>query len=205
METWALPLISANYNEIAYIDPLRANVYLASSSDKKIGFGLAIEPRMGFHAADGAKLAGMATRKNSLEGGLDIDWDTDIVAISVSYLADLTQSSKGTSARLYLYKDVIKNERWKLGANIGLDHMSAKVTNYFFGTTTAEVTATRPLYQPGSATNIVLGVDGSCKLNRQYSIIFGLQATRLNGSAANSPIIETRQAKVGWVGLAWNL
>lgn len=205
INTQILPLVSANYNEIFYIEPLRANLYLASSADKKMGFGLAVEPRMGFHSSDGSKLVGMARRKNSLEGGPNFDWDADIIAISFSYFIDLAHSSRGTSSRLYFYRDVIKNEKWTLGANMGIDHMSAKVTDYFFGTTAAEVTVNRPLYQPGSATNTVFGFDGSYKLNRQYSFLFGLQETRLNGSAANSPLVETKQAKVGWIGLAWNL
>lgn len=200
-----LPLVSANYNEIVYIEPLRANIYLASSTDKKLGFGLAVEPRMGFHSSDGIKLAGMATRRNSLEGGLNIDWDADVVAISVSYLTDLTHSSGGTSSRLYFYKEAVKNEKWRLGANVGIDHMSKKVTNYFFGTTAAEVTANRPLYQAGSASNIVAGFDGNYKMNQWYSLVFGLQKTYLTGSAANSPIVETKQATVGWIGVAWNL
>jgi MipA family protein len=204
-QTWILPLISANYDEIFYIDPLRANVYLGSTSDKKMAWGLAMEPRMGFHASDGAKLAGMTARRNSLEGGFNFDWDADVIAISFSYFTDLTRSSNGTSSRLYFYKDVIKNEKWKLGANVGLDHMSAKVTNYFFGTTANEVTTSRPLYQPGSATNVVFGFDGSYKINQRYSVLFGLQATHLNGSAANSPIVETKQSKVGWIGFALNL
>jgi outer membrane protein len=205
MQTWPLPLISANYNEIAYIDPLRANVYLGSTADKKIGWGVAVEPRMGFHASDGARLAGMATRRDSLEGGFNIDWDADIVAISFSYFTDLTRSSNGTSSRLYLYKDLIKGTQWKLGGNVGLDHMSAKVTDYFFGVSANEATSNRPQYQPGSATNFVFGFDGSYKINQRYSMLFGLQATHLNGSAANSPIVETRLSKVGWIGLAFNL
>jgi len=204
-QTWILPLISANYDEVLYIEPLRANIYLASSEDKKMGFGLAVEPRMGFHSSDGAKLAGMVTRRNSLEGGFNFDWDVSIIAISVSYLTDLTHSSKGTSSRVYFYKDFLKNEKWRLGANLGADHMSAKVTNYFFGIMAAEVMANRPLYQPGSATNVVFGVDGSYKLNEHNSFVFGLQANHLNGSSSNSPIIETRLTKVGWAGFAWNL
>lgn len=200
-----LPLISANYKEVFYIDPLRATLYLAGSAERRMGFGLAVEPRMGFHSSDGSKLAGMATRRNSLEGGLTFDWDADVVAISVSYLTDLTRSSGGTSSRLYFYKDAIKTETWQLGANVGVDHMSAKVTSYFFGTTPNEVTMYRPLYRPGSASNIVSGFDGRYKLNQRNSIVFGLQQTNLKGSAANSPLIETKRSRVGWVGVAWNL
>jgi outer membrane protein len=203
--TQIFPLVSANYKEILYIDPLRAMLYLGGSADKKMGWGLAVEPRLGFHSSDGSRLAGMATRKHSLEGGPSFDWDTGVVAISVSYFTDLTHSSGGTSSRLYFYKEAVNNERWQLGANVGVDHMSAKVTRYFFGIEPGEVTANRPLYQPGGATNIVAGFDGRYKLSQRNSIVFGLQQTNLKGSAANSPLVETRQARVGWIGLAWNL
>lgn len=204
-QTWVLPLVSASFNNILYIDPLRATLYVAGSAEKKIGLGFAVEPRMGFHLSDGAKLNGMATRRNSLEGGPTFDWDAGIVAISISWFTDLTSASNGTSSRLYFYKDLIDNDRWKLGANAGVDHMSAKVTNYYFGTTPSEVTADRPLYQPGGAANLVFGFDGSYKINQRYSMVFGLQATHLNGNAARSPIVETRRSAVGWIGLALNL
>ena len=199
------PLVSASYNDILYIEPLRANVYLASNADKTVGIGLAVEPRMGFHSSDGARLTGMATRRHSLEGGPNVDWDTGFVTISLSYLVDLTHASGGTSSRLYFYKDVIKNEKWKLGANVGIDRMSAKVANYYFGVAADEATASRPMYQPGSTSNIVAGVDGSYKMTQRTSVVFGLQETRLRGGAANSPIVETKQATTGWLGLAWNL
>lgn len=203
--TQIFPLVSANYKEMLYIDPLRAMLYLGGSADKKMGWGLAVEPRLGFHSSDGSRLAGMAMRRHSLEGGPSFDWDTGVVAISVSYFTDLTHSSGGTSSRLYFYKEAVNNERWQLGANVGLDHMSTKVTRYFFGIEPGEVTANRPLYQPGSATNIVAGVDGRYKLSQRNSIVFGLQQTNLKGSAANSPLVETTQARVAWIGLAWNL
>jgi outer membrane protein len=203
--TQLLPLISANYKEILYIEPLRATLYFAGSAEKKIGLGFAVEPRMGFHSSDGSRLAGMATRRNSLEGGPSLDWDAGVIAISISYFTDLTHASGGTSSRLYFYKDVIKNETWQFGANLGVDHMSAKVTNYFFGTAPNEATAFRPLYRPGSASNIVWGFDGHYKLNQRNSIVFGMQQTNLKGDAANSPLVETKHSHVGWVGLAWNL
>ena len=205
MQTWLLPLVSASYDDMFYIEPLRAGMYLASSADKKMAFGLAVEPRLGLRSTDGAKLIGMATRRDSLEGGLSFDWDADVVAISFSYFVDLTHSSRGTSARLYFYKELIKDEQLKFGVFAGADYLGAKVANYFFGVRPTEVTPSRPFYQPGSSTNGEFGFDGSYKLSPRYSIVFGLQATQLLGGAANSPIVETKQAAVGWAGLAWNL
>lgn len=204
-QTLLLPLVSVSYNDWFYIEPLRAGMYLASSTDRKIAFGVAIEPRFGLRSNDGPRLTGMTTRRDSLEGGLSFDWDADIVAINFSYFGDLTHSSRGTSERLYFYKEFTRNEPWKFGAFAGADHLSAKVANYFFGVTAAEAGPGRALYQPGSITNGVFGFDGSYKLSPRYSIVFGLESTRLLAGAANSPIVETKQANVAWAGLAWNL
>jgi MipA family protein len=205
MQTLPLPLVSVNYSETFYIELLRAGVYLLSSDDKKMGLGVALEPRLGFHAGDGAKLAGMATRRHSLEGGLAFDWENDVVDVNVSYFGDITGASGGTSMRVSLYKDLIAGEQWSLGALLGMDRISAKIANYYFGVAAPEAAAGRPFYQPGSGTNAVFGVDGKYKLDRRHAIVFGINTTRLNAGAAASPIVETRQATLLWLGYAWNL
>jgi len=35
--------------------------------------------------------------------------------------------------------------------------------------------------------------------------MMGVQNTRLGGAAANSPIVETRNAPVAYIGLGWSL
>lgn len=68
LQTWLIPLLSINYNETFYVEIERVGVYVLASDDKKIGLGLAVEPRFGFDASAGSRLAGMATRRNSIEG-----------------------------------------------------------------------------------------------------------------------------------------
>lgn len=72
-----VPLLSISYNDTFYVELLRAGVYLHSSEDKKKGLGLAIEPRFGFSSKDGARLAGMSTRRTRLERGPSFDRDLD--------------------------------------------------------------------------------------------------------------------------------
>lgn len=205
MRTWLVPLISASYGDTAYIEPLRAGAYLWGSDDRKMALGLAVEPRFGFQARDGARLAGMATRRNSLEVGPAFDWDLGVVAIDLSLFTDLTNSSRGLSQRLYVYREFLKDGRWKLNGFVGADRLGSRTANYFFGVAADEATAARPAYRPGASTNATLGLDGAYKLSRDYSLVFGLQAARLNGGIARSPIVATRQANLGWLGLAWNL
>ena len=63
LQALPVPLLSINYNETFYVEIERVGVYVLASDDKKIGLGLAVEPRFGFNAADNARLAGMATRR----------------------------------------------------------------------------------------------------------------------------------------------
>jgi outer membrane protein len=204
-ETLPVPILSVQYKETVYVELIRAGVYLWSSQDKKMGLGLAAEPRLGFHASDGALLNGMATRRHSIEAGPSFDWETKVISLNVSYFNDVTHASRGNSLRVSLYKDLVKNQQWTLGALLGASRLSSRVANYYFGVQAAEATASRPYFQPGADTNIVYGVDGSYKIDKGHTAVFGINTTQLTGNAANSPIVQTRQATLLWLGYAWNL
>ena len=199
------PLLSVTYEDIAYVDLLRAGVYLLSSADKKMGLGFAVEPRFGFRPGYGPRLTGMTTRRDRLEGGPSFDWDNEVAAINLAYFGELSGAGGGTSARASLYKQFLKNERWDAGVLAGVDRISAKTVNYFFGVSATEAIATRPTYQPGGTINFNLGLSGTYNLDKRHALIFGVNSTRLGGSAANSPIVETRQATIYYVGYGWNL
>jgi outer membrane protein len=204
-QVWPVPLLSVQYKETFYVELIRAGVYVWSTDDKKMGLGLAAEPRLGFHASDGSRLAGMATRRHSIEAGPSFDWETSVVSLNVSYFGDITQASRGTSLRMSLYKDLIKDQRWTLGALLGAARLDAKVTNYYFGVRAAEATASRPFYQAGADTSVIFGVDGSYKIDPAHTAVFGINTTMLGSRAGASPIVETRAASMLWLGYAWNL
>jgi outer membrane protein len=204
-QTWFIPLVSATYSDIAYIEPLRAGVYLWGNDDHTKGLGVAIEPRLGYSPVDGPRLGGLAKRKNSVEGGPTFDWDLGVFQLSVSLMTDLTGSSRGNSARLYAYRELITGPALKLGMFAGLDRLGAKTANYFFGVAPSEAIVGRPSFQTGSAINSTAGVDGRYRLSERYSVLFGAQTYRLGGGLSHSPLIETRQSALGWLGLGWNL
>ncbi len=204
-QIWAIPILSVAYDDIAYIEPLRAGAYLWGSEDRKMGLGLALEPRMGFKAGDDARLNGMATRRNSLEGGPAFDWDLGMVSISASLFTDLTQSSKGHSARLYVYHDLAQNAHWKVGLFGGIDHLDRRVANYFFGVGDNEANASRPAFKAQASTNPTIGLEGHYRHDSGYAVLFGIQASRLGSPLMESPIVQTRQSAVAWLGLGFTL
>ena len=205
VDTIVAPLLMFEYKETFYVDLVRAGVRIWSSADKKLALGLAAEPRFGFKAGDGVRLTGMATRRLSLEAGPNLEWETSLASFNLGWYGDVTGNSRGASARVSAYRQFVNTSSWDVGAYASVDRASAKVVNYYFGVPAAESTPGRALYLPGAATHWTLGLSGAWKFSPRHALLVGLQNTRLGGAAAGSPIAETRNAPVGYVGLGWTL
>ncbi len=204
-QTWPIPLLSLDYDETFYVEIERVGVYVLASDDKKIGLGFAVEPRFGYSAKDGGKLSGMATRRDSIEGGPTFDWDFDFVAVSLAAFGDLNRSSHGYSQRATVYSPLIKNAKWDVGALLAVDHMNARLANYYFGVPLNEANAMRPAYSPGAGNNTTLGLSGTYNLDKRNALMFGASSARLARSAASSPIAETNRATTFYFGYGWRL
>lgn len=202
---WPVPLLSINYDETFYVEIQRIGVYILASDDKKIGLGIAAEPRFGYSGGDGARVNGMATRRDSIEAGLTFDWDFDVIAFSVAWFGDVNRTSRGSSVRASVYKPLLKNDRWDFGVVLGYDRMNAKVTHYYFGVAPSEVNPTRPFYNPTATGNYSIGLSGTHNFDKRNAIMFGVFSTRLGTSAASSPIVEARQANMIYLGYGWTL
>ena len=204
-DTFIAPLLMFEYKETFYVDLVRAGVRLWSSAGKKMAFGLAAEPRFGFKAGDGPRLAGMAARRDSIEAGPSFEWETPVASVNLAWFGDVTGASKGASLRASAYKQFVNTPQWDVGAYVSAERTSAKVVNYYFGVPAAEVTASRALYAPGAATHLSVGLSAAWKFTPRYALMMGVQNTRIGGAAANSPIVETRNAPMAYVGLGWTL
>src|SRR5712692_500347 len=95
LQVLPLPIAYVTYDDWFFVNLYRAGAYVWGSEDKKKGVSLSSEPRLGFHASDGAKLAGMATRRDSLSDGPTLDWQGDLCALSLGYFFDLSSASRG--------------------------------------------------------------------------------------------------------------
>ena len=205
MQALPLPIAYVTFNDWFFVNLYRAGAYVWGSEDKKKGISFSFEPRLGFHASDGAKLAGMATRRGSLSGGPTFDWQSDWGALSLGYFSDLSSASRGGYADALFNKPLIHDSRWDVSGTIELSRLDSKVVNYYFGVTPSEVTAMRPLYQPGATTNITPWITGQYNWTKRNALMFGANATWLGSAAARSPIVERGQALLFYLGLGINL
>jgi len=205
METLPLPIAYVDYNDWFYVNLFRAGAYVWSSEDKKKGVGLAVEPRLGFDSGTGPRLTGMQTRRDSVLGGPTFDWEGDLGAVSIGYFADLSGASHGGYLDALYNKPLVKNERWSVNGTLQFSRLNANIVDYYFGVRPGEVTPLRPSYQPGATTNATLWMTGQYNLTKHYALMLGANVTRLGSAAADSPIVERRQAPLLYIGLGWNL
>lgn len=200
-ETKLLPLAMIEYKETAYIHLNRAGIRLWSSPEKEMALGIAAEPRIGFSPPDGQRLAGMAIRHDSVEGGPVFEWERDPYALSLAWFSDWSDTSGGRSWRLSAERQLVDDGRWDVSAYLDLDHADRRIVQYFFGVQPDEATPARPSYLPGATINSALGLSGAYKLNKNYALLFGGEFSRLGAAAAASPIVERRSGSIGYLGL----
>jgi MipA family protein len=200
-ETIPVPLAMIEYRETAYVHLDRAGVRLWNSRDKTMALGIAAQPRFGFHARDGAPLAGMATRRDAIEGGAAFEWQLPSWALSAAWFTDWSGASGGQSFDLTVERDLLERGTWDVSAYLDLDYAEAKVIRYYFGVRPDEATVTRPAYRPGAALTPSLGLNGAYLLNKRYALLFGSELSRLGAAAADSPIVQRRTGVTTYLGL----
>jgi outer membrane protein len=197
----ALPLVLADYRDTFYVDLLRAGVRLWSSVDKKMALGVSAEPRFGYHAKDSIRLTGMATRRDSLEGGPTFEWELPSFSVSIAYYYDWSGVTGGRSLRFSAYRQLWDNTLWDVGAYLDIDYANSKTVTYYYGVRPNEATLARTVYQPGGTINYAPGFSGAYKLNETYALLFGSEANNLGAAAAGSPIVERRLGVTSYIGV----
>ena len=200
-KTRLVPLVMLEYEETAYIHLDRAGARLWNTDDKKMAFGIAAQPRFGFHAKDGDRLTGMSTRRDAIEGGATFEWELPQVSLSAAYFTDWSDTSGGQSSRFSMDHQLMDKGPWDLSVYLDLDYAHAKIVQYYFGVQTDEATATRPPYQPGAAVISSLGFTGAYKLNKNYALLFGSELTSLGAAAADSPLVQRKTGLTSYFGL----
>lgn len=201
-QTWVVPLLSFDYKDTAYIYIQRAGVRLLSNADQSMAVGVAAEPRFGYHAGDGPRVVGMATRRDRIEGGPTFEWQGQSLSLSLAYFTDWSNVGGGQSVRLSIFDQLIDTTRWDVGTFVAWDYATHQTAQYYYGVRPQEATSTRPVFDPADALESSLGLSGAYKFTRRYAVMFEASVTVLGGPAANSPIVERKSALVGYLGFA---
>ena len=199
-QTWLIPIANIEYRQVAYIYLDRVGVRLWKNDASTIALGVAGEQRFGFQLNDAPGLDGATDRRDAFEGGPVIEWELPRLSLSLGYFTDMSNVSGGRSVRLSVYRELLDNNTWDLGAHLDFDYSNSRIVQYYFGVQPGTATTGFPYYQPGASLNSALGLTGAYKLDKHHAILFGSELSFLGHEAAQSPIVQRRTGLTGYIG-----
>lgn len=87
---------------------------------------------------------------------------------------------------------------------VGLEHRSAKFTNYLYGVTPAESLASGyAAYSAGASTIPVLGLAADVPLNASWVVNMQLRQKWLDSAITNSPLVSRKGQRSGYIALSY--
>lgn len=166
-------------------------------------FSILAKPRINrLSASESPQLAGIQSRKWSIDGGGRLSLFGDWGRLDASVFTDLLHRYNGVEAEL-AYQYPLRMTGWTLAPGIGLAWENSNLTNYYYGVSPAEVAPGRPAYTPGRATNPFVQLNAEVPLGHRWGFLGGLSYHRFARSIQNSPIIDRSGTLTVFLGLTY--
>jgi outer membrane protein len=160
----------------------------------------------GYKAADGTIFTGMSRRDPSLLVGVGVKYTTPVGQFWAETGVDATGNSKGMRSEVGVGWRISTDSaigKWTFSPYLSAQLNNAKLTNYYFGVSNSEATASRPAYQAGSATNLNLGVSAVTNLTPSVSLLIGARYRYYGESIRLSPLVDSKGSIGGNVSLLY--
>lgn len=138
---------------------------------------------------DSPQLAGIRSRRWSLNGGASLEVFGRWGHYDVSVFHDLLNRSNGTVVSAG-YKYPLQLGRWQLTPGAGLRWQNANLVDYYYGVTPAEAIPGRPAYSPGGGLSPYADVSLSTPITKHWRFRTSVQYLRFADSVRNSPIVD---------------
>ncbi len=165
-------------------------------------FAILAKPRINrLSASDSSQLAGIQTRRWSIDGGARLSLFGDWGQLNVGIYTDLLHRYDGMEADLD-YRYPIRMPGWTLSPGIGVAWYNSPLTDYYYGVSQAEVAPGRPAYSPGRATNPFLQLNVQVPLGR-WQFLGGVKYLHFAGSIQDSPIVDRADTFTIFLGLSY--
>ncbi len=197
------PLVLLRYKDAAYWSLTGGGVWLLQTEDHSLRFGAGLRSHGGWRAGDDPALAGMETRKGSIDGYLNAVWRTPLVSIGAHYYHDVLNTNRGDTASLRLSRTFSAGDNLRLTPSIGAGWMNSDRVNYYYGVRPEEALPTRPEYRGTSTINANAGLAGLYPLSHSWSLLGGVFATRFGRGIVDSPIVTRRYSTIVFLGAGW--
>ena len=176
---------------------------MLQTDDHSLRFGVGIRTHPGWGPGDDPLLAGMETRKGSLDGYFNAVWSTSIVTTGIGYYHDVLSSSRGDTASLRFSKKIMLNENLRLTPSIAGEWQSNERVDYYYGVHSNEVLPSRPAYTGKATVNMNAGLAGVYYL-QHWNLLGGVFMTNYGNGIVDSPIVTRRYKTLVHLGAGWS-
>lgn len=143
----------------------------------------------GYDADDSSFLDGMDDRDKTVEGGFEVEYDTDIADFSLSYKHDLLNEHDGYQVDVGVRKPWFVG-RFIIAPSVSYNYWSDDRSDYYFGVRAEEATAVRPEYELDGTSNWDAGVFASTDITRRVFALAGAGYTYYDDDIRDSPIVS---------------
>jgi outer membrane protein len=187
-ETQPFPILLYRGKRFAAFGPFMS--YQLFGLDQPWGVKAVLSPAFdGYDSSDSDFLAGMDDRDKTIEGGLEVEYQTDIAEFSLGVEHDLLGEHDGYEVELGVSKAVFLG-RYLIAPSLGYNYWSDNRSDYYFGVRDSEATAARPAYELDGTNNFEAGLLASTNLSRKVFTLAGASYTVYDDDIQDSPIVS---------------
>jgi outer membrane scaffolding protein for murein synthesis (MipA/OmpV family) len=173
-----------------------------TDSDWEFGFIGRLQT-LGLGDAGNDEVLGLEDRSWAIEAGPLIGWRRWPVNIQFRSYWEIPDRHSGTTSEIEF--SLPKNfTRGYFVPAIKLSYLSDDYSDYYFGVSETETTATRPEYQPGAVTNTWVGFTLGYELSPKWLLSSTVGVEFLDAAVKASPIVERDRLWSASLGLAYN-
>ncbi|PYE19703.1 outer membrane protein [Paraburkholderia silvatlantica] len=152
----------------------------------------------GYKGSDAAILNGMQDRNGAFWYGPVLSWSTAYGTLSGSFLEG---GNKGQQAEIGFFKE-FEYGRFTLAPHAGIEWLSNKYVDYYYGVRPSEARAGRPEYTGRSTWNESVGARIDYRLTAHQGLLLDVGVSHLGAGTTDSPLVGKRyvpQVKVAYL------
>ncbi|MGF6870889.1 MipA/OmpV family protein [Paraburkholderia sp. MM5477-R1] len=193
----AIPLISFD-NKWVHAFGTTVDLKVGKWSDVTVTLRGKFDVFGGYKGSDASILSGMENRSGAFWYGPALAWKTAFGTLSGDYLLG---GNKGETANLDFSKSFDLGN-WSVEPHAGIEWLSSKYVNYYYGVRPSEVQAGRPEYTGKASYDMSIGTRVDYRFTRHQMVSFDLGVTHLGSGITDSPIVGKRyipQVKLGYL------
>lgn len=197
--TMPLPDIELSYKS-AFIEGINMGYNFYDTKTLQIGV-IALPVLAGYKNKDSNDLKGMDNRNMSLEGGLRMKYNFENSFLSSTISRDVSGTTDGYTVNAAYNYTLLETENSGLSVYAGLEYLSDKKSNYYYGVKAKEATFTRPSYHADGALNPFIGLTQIFAFSEKWSIIANVEYKQFDSTIYKSPIVDDHYQIAGYLAV----